>query len=67
MSRHYNRDQTDELQLLGCQQVQKTSLGPKTPTQSQNDAKATIFLQTQIIPEEEEGEEGNSQPTEYLT
>ena len=52
-------NQSDELHLLGGHQVQKTSLGPNTPPQRQGDAKATVFLPTQIIPEEKEGEEWN--------
>ena len=67
MPRHYNRDHSGELHLLGGQRVQKISLGPSTSPQCQNDAKATAFLPMQIIPEKKEGEEGNIQVTEYLT
>ena len=67
MSKNYNRDQTEELRLLGCQQVQKTSLGPNMSSQCQDDAKATTFLLTEIIAEEMEEKEGISQLTENLT
>lgn len=61
------RDHSSELHLPGGQQVQKTSLGPNSAPQSQDDAKATAFLPMQLIPEKKNREEENSQVIEYFT
>lgn len=54
------RDHSRELHLPGGQQVQKTSLGPNTAPQCQDDTKATAFLPVQLIPEKKNGEEEKS-------
>ena len=64
-SRHLQR--SPYRHLPGGQQVQKTSLGPNTAPQCQDDAKATAFLPMQLIPEKKNEEEENSQVIEYVT
>lgn len=64
MPGHYSRDDSGELHVTGGQQVQKAS---NTLPQWQDNAKATAFLPTQIIPKEKEGENMNLKLTEYLT
>ena len=61
------RDRSSELHLPGGQQVQKTSLGPNSAPQCQDDAKATAFLPMQLIQEKKNIEGENSQVIEYFT